>query len=118
MIRIPGIVLLCAALGACASTSQQTASLPPPPAPGEPAGIAGMEASVVRATFGPPQFVRQEGDVQLWRYDSDACKAYFFLYPDSGALAVRHVETDPRGATMAADTSCLDRLRARAHAVS
>ena len=117
MIRVLAIVLMCAALAACA-TATETASLPPPPAPGEPPGIAGMAAGALRADFGPPQFVRKEGQVQLWRYDGDACKAYFFLYPQSGTLAVRHVETDPRGGTMAADASCLERLRARARAVS
>ena len=49
----------------------------------------------------------------MWRYDGASCKAFFFLYPAGNSLAVRHVETVPRGAEMAADAGCLNALRAR-----
>jgi len=46
--------------------------------------------------------------MELWRYDSSVCKAFFFLYPYGQALLVRHIETLPRGSAMAADQTCLD----------
>ena len=51
----------------------------------------------------------------MWRYDAQACKAFFFLYAQNdGAYEVRHVETLPRGSErMAADPACLDAVRAR-----
>jgi hypothetical protein len=117
MIRLLSASVLCAGLSACASAPPQPPPIAAPP-PGEPPGIAGLSAQKLRIAFGAPQFVRKDGDSELWRYDGEACKAFFFLYPQSGTLAVRHVETVPRGAAMAADITCLDALRARAHAVS
>jgi hypothetical protein len=96
-----------------APTASQKVELPAPPPVGEPTGIAGLQAAQLRSTFGTPAFIRQDGTAQLWRYDSAACKAFFFLYPDGNSLSVRHVETLPRGQDIAADASCLGALRAR-----
>ena len=117
------IVLACAALGACATTPRQTATaptvaLPPAPPPGEPVGIVGLTDAQVRLAFGAPAFVRKDGNDQMWRYDGAACKAFFFLYPQSGTPQVRHVETVPRGRDIAADISCLDAIRGRPTPVS
>jgi len=113
MQRILVLLCLCGALCACAATPKQAPNiaLPSAPPPGEPAGLSGMQAEALRVAYGPPAFVRKDGPLEMWRYDSAGCKAFFFLYPDSGRLAVRHVETVPRGQAMAADTHCLDQLR-------
>lgn len=103
-------LILCASLASC--TTPKSVSIPPAPAPGEPAGIAGLHAAQVKAAFGQPAFVRSEGSYELWRYDSASCKAFFFLYREGDALSVRHVETTPRGSAMAADVTCLDALKA------
>lgn len=93
---------------------QPQVALPPAPPPGEPVGIVGLEEDQLRAVFGEPAFIRKDGTAQMWRYDSPGCKAFFFLYPAYGmALAVRHVETVPRGGGMAADAGCLAALRSR-----
>ena len=106
------IAAICGGVCACAApTPQPTVALPPAPLAGEPAGIAGLEASQLRVAFGAPAFVRQDGTAQLWRYDGAGCKAFFFLYPDGNSLSVRHVETQPRGQDMAADAACLNALR-------
>lgn len=112
------IACLCAMLAACGTPKLEPVSLPPAPPSGEPSGIAGLEAQALRAAFGPPSFVRKDGQIEIWRYDGTRCRAFFFLYPNGGSSAVRHVETLPRGAEIAADTSCLDELRARASRVS
>ncbi len=113
-------LLLCSALAACATrpaaTVQQQAphvALPPVPPKGEPADIAGLQSTQLRVAFGAPAFVRKDGAVEIWRYDSASCKAFFFLYPYGNSLLVRHVETLPRGGDMAADESCLATLRPR-----
>lgn len=114
MKRVFSLLLLAAALSACASQPrQQTALLPPGPPPGEPAGIAGLVAAQIKAAYGEPSFVRKDGQTEMWRYDSQTCRAFFFLYPENGNEVVRHVETIPRGSAMAADTTCLDALHAR-----
>ena len=110
--------VLCVALGACAGTQHQLASLPPAPPAGEPNGVAGLTANEVRVTYGAPNFVRKDRDTEMWRYDSPGCRAFFFLYATGGNETVRHVETLPRGATMAADQTCLDVLKSRAAKVS
>lgn len=120
MIRPFMAIVLCAGLAACATAPGQqqmqaapTVALPPAPPPGEPGGIAGMEAGQLRVAFGTPAFVRKDGQAEMWRYDSGRCKAFFFLFPSGASMNVRHVETLPRGSVMAADTGCLDALRAR-----
>jgi hypothetical protein len=117
------ILLSCCALLAACATSRQTA--PPPtarpqrnivpaaPDAGEPGDLAGLKSTQLREVFGPPNFVRKEGSMELWRYDSVTCKAFFFLYPYGQALLVKHVETLPRGATLAVDQTCLDSLHAK-----
>lgn len=112
--RIPfPFVLVCAGLAACASQPSQT-GLVSPAQVGEPPGIAGLADSQVKASFGEPTFVRKDGSAEIWRYDGQTCRAFFFLYPNGGSgEVVRHVETLPRGATIAADTTCLDALRGR-----
>ncbi|HUO92007.1 MAG TPA: hypothetical protein VMU22_03755 [Rhizomicrobium sp.] len=73
-----------------------------------------MDASALRASFGQPAYVRKDNGSQMWRYDGATCKAFFFLYPGAtGAIAVRHVETLPRGTQMAADENCLAQLRVK-----
>lgn len=110
------IVLL--ALTGCAAPGARQVSLPVAPPPGEPGNLPGMDAARVRTAFGAPSFVRKDGAAEIWRYDSPSCKAFFFLYQNGNALAVRHVETVPHGANQAADSNCLDGLLARARAVS
>ena len=97
-------LLLCAGLSACAS-SKQTSSLQQVPE-GEPPGLAGLAATGVKAAYGEPSFVRRDGATEVWRYDGQTCRAFFFLYPSEGAKVVRHVETLPRGTTMAACRNC------------
>ena len=101
--------------GCAGAPKNQIVSLPPPPPSGEPSGIVGLDANGLRSAYGAPEFVRHDGSVQMWRYDGARCHAFFFLYPDNG---VRHVETLPRGASMAADTNCLNALRAKPAKVS
>ena len=112
------IAALCAFV--CACTTPQAppprVALPAASPVGEPSGIAGLEASQLKVAFGAPVFVRKDGTSEMWRYDGASCKAFFFLYPAGSSLAVRHVETLPRGQEMAADAGCLNALRARKQA--
>ena len=116
------ILLSCCALLAGCAASRHAASptaqpqqniVPAAPAAGEPGDLAGLKSTQLREVFGAPNFVRKEGSMELWRYDSVNCKAFFFLYPYGQALLVKHVETLPRGTTLAADQTCLDSLHAK-----
>lgn len=111
MTRIAIVVVLTAlALAACAAPPRS--KIPAGPPPGEPAGYTGIDSGALRIAMGTPTFVRKEvGGSELWRYDGTGCKAFFFLYPDGGALSVRHVETIPRPQDASADLACLNRLR-------
>ena len=112
MTRRIAVLSLGLLLGACATRqAPPLVPLPPAPPPGEPPGVIGLSDDALRAAFGAPAFTRKDGEAQLWRYDGTACRAFFFLYRENGALAVRHVETLPHGAAIAADTTCLDSLR-------
>jgi hypothetical protein len=116
MKRLVPVVALCAALAACAAepSGGTHVRLPEAPPPGEPAGTTGLHEADLRASYGQPAFVRKDGTAQIWRFDTPACKAFFFLYSRDGDTAVWHVETAPRGSSIAADENCLSALRARA----
>jgi hypothetical protein len=107
-------LLLLGGLAACATQPTNQAALPSPPPAGEPGNVAGMDASRIRVAFGAPQFVRKDGQIELWRYDGANCRAFFFMYPRGNSLAVKHVETMPRPGNAAADSTCLQELLARA----
>ena len=77
-----------------------------------------MSAASLKLAFGAPAFMRKDGGTELWRYDGTACRAFFFLYPETNGLVVRHVETSPRPVDAAADPACLNALRHRAPPVS
>jgi len=112
------LLAACALLAGCAASQQASpatanaqAIVPAAPPTGEPPDLAGLKSTQLREVFGAPNFVRKEGAMELWRYDTSGCRAFFFLYPYGQALLVRHVETLPRGSNRAADQACLDSLR-------
>ena len=76
-----------------------------PPAP--------SDAQSLRARYGAPDFIRRETEIELWRYDGEACSIFFFLYRDGDVLKLRYSETTPRGMNMAADPHCVESLNAR-----
>ena len=88
---------------------EPTVPIPPPPPKGEPEQFTGMEAARLQALAGAPAFTRKDGAVEMWRYDTQTCRVFFFLSGKPGK--VQHVETLPRGANSAADTACLNALR-------
>ena len=85
--------------------------LPPPPPKGEVTGVTSLNATSLRDTYGVPSFVRKDNGAEIWRYDGPSCRAFFFLYTDGAQQVVRHAETLPRGADIAADATCLAALR-------
>jgi hypothetical protein len=71
-----------------------------------------VDATELRARYGPPDFVRREPDSELWRYDGADCAVFFFLYREGDVLRIRYTESMPRGADMPADPKCVDSLSA------
>lgn len=104
------IVLL--AVGCAAQPKPQAprtlASIPAAPPRGEPPQYINQPTTAILSGFGRPAFVRRDGAIEMWRYDGQSCRAFFFFY--GAPLAVRHIETLPRGAASAADRSCLTAL--------
>ena len=118
-----GLLLLLAACAQVPKPASTPSTVPFPPVPpgtvpipsapprGEPRDYLGLPEANLRGLLGPPQFVRQDGGTQMWRYDGAQCRAFFFLYGGAGSQAVRHVETLPAGTVSAADPLCLSALR-------
>jgi hypothetical protein len=116
MIRIAAVLAIALTLAACAGGS---GGIPSGPPPGEPAGYAGIDAGQLRVAMGNPAFTRKEGQgIEMWRYDGQGCRAFFFLYPQGASLSVQHVETVPRPSDASADVACLNRLRVDGKATS
>lgn len=122
MIRRLVLLATLAVLAGCASREAPRPapqpSIPSAPPRGEPGQYLNMSASALQAAFGKPSFVRKDGTIEMWRYDGAGCRAFFFLYGEQGRQAVRHVETLPHGAGIAADMGCLTALRASPPPVS
>jgi hypothetical protein len=114
MMRRAALLIVLVALAGCANQPRHApppqSAIPPAPPRGEPGAYLNMPDTGLTAAFGKPAFVRQDGVTQMWRYDGEACRAFFFLY--GAPLAVRHVETLPHGVQSAADSACLTALRA------
>jgi hypothetical protein len=89
--------------------SESSVPIPPPPPKGEPENFAGIDAARLQALAGTPAFTRKDGALEIWRYDTQTCRIFFFLTGAPGK--VQHVETLPRGAGSAADPECLRALR-------
>jgi len=121
-----GLVLLLAACAQAQKPAPVTASVAPRPVPrapgpavpipptpprGEPADFLNLPPANVRAMLGQPQFSRQDGATEMWRYDGAQCRAFVFFQGAKGSETVRHVETLPAGPTSAADPLCLSALR-------
>jgi hypothetical protein len=109
MVRLVAVCGFCLLLGSCVSRPPPA---PPPPPASAPVKIIGASAADLRGLFGAPAFVRKENSDEMWRYDGNGCRAFFFLYSQGGAQIVRYVETAPPGADGAADADCLNALRA------
>jgi hypothetical protein len=113
MMRRAVLLIAIVALAGCANQPRQAAqpraAIPAAPPRGEPGAYLSMPTTGLTEAFGKPAFVRQDGVTQMWRYDGEACRAFFFLY--GAPLAVRHVETLPHGVQSAADSACLTALR-------
>ncbi|HEY2835293.1 MAG TPA: hypothetical protein VGI89_01905 [Rhizomicrobium sp.] len=88
---------------------EPTVPLPPPPPKGEPENFLGIDAARLQTMAGAPAFTRKDGSMEMWRYDTPACRVFFFLTGAPGK--VQHVETLPRSASSAADPECLNALR-------
>jgi hypothetical protein len=114
MMRRASCLILALLAAGCAAKGPQRvpltqASIPAAPPRGEPSLYLNMQGQGLQAAFGRPAFVRRDGATEMWRYDGEACRAFFFLY--GAPLAVRHVETLPHGVQSAADSACLTALR-------
>jgi len=113
--RFSCLILALAAAGCVAPKASapppvpSASAIPPAPPRGEPGQYLNMPVTGLQAAFGKPAFVRKDGATEMWRYDGQSCRAFFFLY--GSPLMVRHVETLPRGAQNAADMACLTALR-------
>jgi len=95
-------------------TSPPAVPIPPAPPVGEPTAYLNLPPANLRGLLGQPQFVRQDGGSEMWRYDGASCRAFFFFQGPNGSQTVRHVETLPAGAASGADPLCLSALRSAA----
>ena len=110
------VALLLFTLAGCAAREQQVPSSPPvpiPPAPParEPDVFTGIQAQQLRALAGAPAFTRKDGATEMWRFDTQTCRAFFFF--TGTPPKVQHVETLPRGKNNEADPTCLNALRVK-----
>ena len=121
-----GFALISAAmlLAACAAqqvsapqtqitTPARTQRTLPRATPEIPSPPIGADEAAIRAEYGAPDFVRNEPDSQLWRYDGSNCALFFFLYQEAGSYVLRHAESAPAGEDDTVDAACITAIKQR-----
>jgi hypothetical protein len=82
----------------------------PPPAPGigrdAPVRLIGLAREFVLELLGPAGFVRRDGPVQIWRYSGDDCFLDVFLFRESDAFRVNHVEARSKNSSQVSVDGC------------
>lgn len=62
----------------------------------DPNRLFGLDGHRVAELLGPASFVRRDGPAEVWQYRAEACVLDVYLYKESGALAVAHVDLRQR----------------------
>jgi hypothetical protein len=61
--------------------------------------------------LGAPDFVRRDGNAQIWQYRATDCVLDLFLYKTNGETTVKHAELRPRVAGAESLDACYSRMR-------
>jgi hypothetical protein len=69
---------------------EQTARVSP--VDDNPEQFLGLDGPKVDQTLGEPDLVRRDGPAEVRQFRGDDCVLDLFLYPETGGLAVKHVE--------------------------
>jgi len=67
-----------------------------------PESLLNLSELDLKNAMGEPQFVWVEADAEMWRYDSQACALFVYLYPEG----VRHVDIQSDGLDDAERAAC------------
>jgi hypothetical protein len=77
-----------------------------------PEEFLGFSPERVLPVLGAPDFVRRDGNAQIWQYRANHCVLDLFLYQNGSETRVKHAELRPRVATSAESVdSCYTRMR-------
>jgi hypothetical protein len=71
----------------------------------------GFSPERVLPVLGAPDFVRRDGNAQIWQYRTTNCVLDLFLYKNGGASTVKHAELRPRVPGAEPLDACYSRLR-------
>lgn len=71
----------------------------------------GFSPERVLPVLGAPDFVRRDGNAQIWQYRATNCVLDLFLYKNGGATTVKHAELRPRVPGAEPLDACYSRMR-------
>lgn len=71
----------------------------------------GYSPDRVLPVLGAPDFVRRDGNAQIWQYRATNCILDLFLYKDGSETHVKHAELRPRVPGAETLDACYSRLR-------
>jgi len=71
----------------------------------------GYSPDRVLPVLGAPDFVRRDGNAQIWQYRATNCILDLFLYKDGSETQVKHAELRPRVPGAETLDACYSRLR-------
>jgi len=71
----------------------------------------GYSPDRVLPILGAPDFVRRDGNAQIWQYRATNCVLDLFLYKANGETTVKHAELRPRAPGAESLDACYSRMR-------
>jgi hypothetical protein len=71
----------------------------------------GFSPDRVLPILGAPDFVRRDGNAQIWQYRATNCVLDLFLYKTGGETTVKHAELRPRVPGAEPLDACYSRMR-------
>ena len=89
------------------SKNDSLASIPPDANPQQ---LIGLESRGLADMLGSPDFVRRDGNAEVWQYPAESCILDVFLYRDKGTLSVDYVELRGRGTALLSRQDCYRRM--------
>jgi hypothetical protein len=71
-----------------------------------PEHLLSLDGDGVEALLGPPAFSRRDDPARIWQYENRMCFLDVFLYQETNALRVAHVEVRNRSVVAVSDKEC------------
>jgi hypothetical protein len=75
--------------------------------------LEGLSGREIALSLGAPDFLRRDGDAEVWQYRAASCFLDVFLYVETDELRVAYAEARPRGSLRTTQEGCAAAIAGR-----